>query len=289
MSYQIITDVTADIDLSLYKGLPEPIIIPMEVIMGGQTYIYGKDGTITVEEFYERLRSGEAAQTSQINPTVYTEYFRKILEEGKDVLYLCFSSGLSGTIQSAILCMEKLREEFPDRKLYCVDTLAASAGEGLFVEGVLRKQAEGLSIEEVVAWAEEHKLFMCHWFTVDSLDHLRRGGRVSAAEAFLGTALQIKPVLHVSEEGKLIPMEKARGQKKAIQSQVRHIAEGWKPELGKRVWIGHGDCMERAQELAEKVRELYADAQIDIVPIGPVIGAHAGPGVLSLFYWGSNR
>ncbi|MCI6157130.1 MAG: DegV family protein [Peptoniphilaceae bacterium] len=289
MSYQIITDVTADIDLSLYKGLPEPIIIPMEVIMGGQTYIYGKDGTITVEEFYERLRSGEAAQTSQINPTVYTEYFRKILEEGKDVLYLCFSSGLSGTIQSAILCMEKLREEFPDRKLYCVDTLAASAGEGLFVEGVLRKQAEGLSIEEVVAWAEEHKLFMCHWFTVDSLDHLRRGGRVSAAAAFLGTALQIKPVLHVSEEGKLIPMEKARGQKKAIQSQVRHIAEGWKPELGKRVWIGHGDCMERAQELAEKVRELYADAQIDIVPIGPVIGAHAGPGVLSLFYWGSNR
>ncbi|MDD7543539.1 MAG: DegV family protein [Peptoniphilaceae bacterium] len=289
MSYQIITDVTADIDLSLYKGLPEPIIIPMEVIMGGQTYIYGQGGTITVEEFYERLRTGEAAQTSQINPTVYTELFRKILEEGKDVLYLCFSSGLSGTIQSAILCMEKLREEFPDRKLYCVDTLAASAGEGLFVEGVLRKQAEGLSIEEVVAWAEEHKLFMCHWFTVDSLDHLRRGGRVSAAEAFLGTALQIKPVLHVSDEGKLIPMEKARGQKKAIQSQVRHIAEGWKPELGKRVWIGHGDCMERAQELAEKVHELYADAQIDIVPIGPVIGAHAGPGVLSLFYWGSNR
>ena len=175
---------------------------------------------------------------------IYRRCFEQALKAGEDVLYLCFSSGMSGTLQSANLCAEELREEYPARRLIVLDTLCASVGQAMLVREAARKQQEGLSIDELAAWVEENRLKICHWFTVDSFDHLKHGGRVSAAAAAVGTMLQIKPLLHVDDEGKLRVAEKPRGRKQAIRTQIAHMKEGWTPEMGRLVVIGHGDCPE---------------------------------------------
>lgn len=289
MGYKLFSDVTADVSEELMRGMPEVELVPMQVELGGKNYIYGPGGDLTVEHFYAEQRAGKFASTSQINPMVYRECFEKTLKAGEDILYLCFSSGLSSTLQSANLCAQELREEYPERKLIVVDTLCAAVGEAMLVREAARKQQEGLTIEELAAWVEENRLKICHWFTVDSFDHLKHGGRVSAAAAAVGTMLQIKPLLHVDEEGKLRVAEKPRGRKQAIRTQVAHMKEGWTPEMGKLVVIGHGDYPDDVEQLRQAVLKEFPDADIRVAYIGPVIGAHTGPGMLALIYWGTNR
>ena len=289
MGYQLFTDMTADVSEALMRGMPEVAYVPMQVELGGESFAYGPGGTLTVEQFYAQQRAGKFASTSQINPMIYRRCFEQALKAGEDVLYLCFSSGMSGTLQSANLCAEELREEYPARRLIVLDTLCASVGQAMLVREAARKQQEGLSIDELAAWVEENRLKICHWFTVDSLDHHKHGGRVSAAAAVVGTMLQIKPLLHVDEEGKLRVAEKPRGRKQAIRTQVAHMKEGWMPEMGKLVVIGHGDCPEDCEQLKQAVLKEFPDADIRVADIGPVIGAHTGPGMLALIYWGTNR
>ena len=289
MRYQIYSDATADTCPSMREGLPPAEIIPMEVTLGDQPYTYGPGGGLTVEHFYAEQRAGKFATTSQINPLVYRNAFEKSLKEGKDVLYLCFSSGLSGTIERARLCMRELAAEYPGRKLACVDSLCASVGEGFLLCEALKKQAGGMGFDEMVAWLEESRLHVCHWFTVDTFDHLRHGGRVSGAVAMIGTALQIKPLLHVDGTGHLQVMGKPRGRRKAIETQLSLLRQGWTPARGKLVVVGHGDCPADAALLRDTILESYPDADVHIAPIGPIIGAHTGPDMLAIIYWGDNR
>lgn len=288
-AYQIFTDATADMNFSLPAELPAVGFIPMKLEIGGKEYTYGPSGTISAGEFYALQRAGNFGTTSQINPTVYSDCFEPCLQQGKDILYLCFTSGMSGTFQAAQLCAGELQEKYPNQKIICVDTLCASIGEGLLVQEAARKQGEGCSMEEVGQWVMEHRLQVCHWFTVDIFDHLRHGGRVSAASAFVGTALQIKPLLHVDEQGRLAVMEKPRGRKRAIAAQIARMEQGWQPEISSSIVIGHGDDPAAAAELKEAVEKRFPQAKIDVAEIGPIIGSHTGPGMLALVYWGKNR
>lgn len=289
MTYQIITDATADLNDKLLAGLPDVRIIPMNVEVGGTEYLFGPGGNIDCDEFYRSLRSGQFASTSQINPDTYRAHFEAILKQGLDVLYLCFSSGLSGTIQSARMAIEELKEKYPKRRILCLDTLCAAVGEGLFVMEAAKKQAQGMDLQSLYNWLKEHRMNLCHWFTVDTFDHLKHGGRVSATSAAMGTLLGIKPLLHVDENGKLVSMAKPRGRKKALQGLLASMENGWLPEISQEVLIGHGDSLDVAQELRDMIAARFPEAQIQIAPIGPVIGAHAGPGVIALFFWGSNH
>lgn len=287
--YQIFTDATADCGTKLAEAPASVRVIPMQLEIGGQEYTYGPGGTITTEEFYALQRAGNYATTTQIGPSVYFQFFEEALRAGQNVLYLCFTSGMSGTFQSAQVCADALAEAYPDRKIICVDTLCASVGEGFLVWEAARRQAAGYSLEELAQWVTESRLKVCHWFTVDVFDHLRRGGRVSAAAAVLGTALQIKPLLHVDEAGRLAVVEKPRGRKQAIKAQLARMEQGWMPELGSTVMVGHGDCAEGAHMLEEAIRAQFPTADIVTADIGPIIGAHTGPGMLAVIYWGSTR
>ena len=289
MTYQIITDATADLNEELLAGLPEVRIIPMHVQVNGKEYMFGPGGNITNEEFYAYLRSGQFATTSQINPETYREHFVAILKQGMDVLYLCFSSGMSKTIQSAQMAIAELQEEYPDRTILCLDTLCAAVGEGLFVMEAAWKQSQGMGIQELYSWLEDHRMNLCHWVTVDTFDHLKHGGRVSATSAAMGTLLGIKPLIHVDENGKLVAMGKPRGKKKALQALLSNMEKGWMSEISKQVIIGHGDSLEVAKELRDMVATRFPEAEIFIAPIGPIIGAHAGPGVMTVFFWGNNH
>lgn len=288
-SYQIFTDATADCAPQWLASLPPIEVLPMQVAIGDREYTYGPEGTITVADFYARQRAGMYAVTSQITPSQYLQAFEPVLRAGKDILYLCFSSGMSGTFQSAQICAEELQERYPDRNIICLDTLCASVGEGFLVCEAAMRQAEGYTLEELALWVTRHCLEVCHWFTVDVFDHLRRGGRVSASAAVLGTALQIKPLLHVSQTGALAVVEKPRGRKQAVRAQLAKLEQGWTPELGKRIVVGHGDCPEGAQALEKAVRERFPEAEVFTADIGPIIGAHTGPGMLALIYWGNTR
>ena len=289
MAYKIFTDATADLNDELLRGLPEITVIPMEVMVDTEMYKYGLNEGISADEFYQKLRNGMYARTSQINPSIYNDYFSSALEEGFDVLYMSFSSEMSSTYTSAELSKIELEEEYPERKIICIDTLCASVGECLLVCEALSRQQEGMSIEELATWVEEHKLNVCHWFTVDTFEHLKHGGRVSAATAAIGTTLNIKPLLHVTDEGKLQAKEKPRGRKQALKALLKKLEEGWKPEIGKRIIIGHGNSVERAMELKGLILEKHPDAEIQIADMGAVIGAHTGPDVLAAIYWGNNR
>lgn len=287
--YQILADVTADHSPEMLQNLPPVTFLPMDVEIGGELHTYGPGGDITVESFYALQRAGNFASTTQIAPAGFLPYFEPVLEAGQDLIYFPLTSGLSGTCQSAQLCIEELKEKYPERKILCVDTYCASVGQGFIVREALRKKAEGLTIEELEAWVLEHRLDVCHWFTVDVFDHLKHGGRVSAAAAVMGTALQIKPMLHVDNEGRLAVMDKLRGRRRAIAAQVEKMAAGWTPEVSKLVVVGHGDDPEAAQQLKGSVLDAFPDAEVVIAPIDPIIGAHTGPGMLALIYWGCNR
>ena len=288
-NYQIFTDATADISSYMLENLPLLQIIPMNLEIGGNEFTYGPNGNISCEEFYNLQRNGNFATTSQINSLTYLEHFEPFLKQETDILYICFSSGMSGTYQAAHIAIEELKTLYPNRKIICVDSLCASIGEGFLVHEALKKQAEGLTLEELEKWLLENRLKVCHWFTVDVFEHLKHGGRVSAVSAAIGTTLQIKPLLLVNNDGKLQVSAKPRGRKKAIAMQIEKLENSWLPELGNSVFIGHGDNLEAAEQLKDMISEKFPNADIKISEIGPIIGSHTGPGMLAVIFWGNQR
>lgn len=257
--------------------------------MDGKNYKHGS--FLPVHEFYDAMRNGSMPTTSQVNPQDARAVFEPYLKEGKDILHIAFSSGLSGTYNSSRIAAEELIEEYPDRKIIVVDSLAASLGQGLLVYLAAEKKEQGEDLEAVAKWAEENKLHMVHLFTVDDLNHLYRGGRVSKTTAVVGSLLNIKPVLHVDNEGKLIAIGKVRGRKKALQELVKLMDEkiGSYHDKCHTIFISHGDCESDAQYLAEKVKEKYQINTIIMNQVCATIGAHSGPGTMALFFVGDER
>lgn len=242
-----------------------------------------------IKTFYDKMRAGGVAKTAAVNSESFTVEFEKILAAGNDLLYIGFSSGLSTTYNSGRLAAEALREKYPDRKILTVDSLAASAGQGLLVYLVLQKKQAGATIEEAAAYAEEIKLNICHWFTVDDLVYLKRGGRVSPTAAFFGNALGIKPVMHVDNEGHLVNVTKVRGRKSAIAALAAKYGEtALDPENG-TIFISHADCLPEVEELADMIHAKFGGTVDIITDVGAVIGAHAGPGTIALFFVGKER
>lgn len=287
--YVLITDSSADLSQEMVQELGVTVL-PLSFTIQGKTYRnYPDNREMDLPLFYDMLRAGELATTSAVNVAEYTQAVEPILQEGKDVLILAFSSGLSSTYQASVLAAGELREKYPDRKIYTVDTLCASLGQGLLVYLAAQEQRKGKSIEEVRDWAEETKLHLCHQFTVDDLHFLKRGGRISATTAVVGSMLQIKPVLHVDNEGRLINIGKARGRQASLKALVDKMEKTVTEEGKKTVFISHGDCRKDAVAVADMVRERFGTQDIRINYVGPVIGAHSGPGTLALFYLGTER
>lgn len=266
------------------KGVP---VFALKYTIDDETY-EDRNG-LSEKEFFQKLREGKMAVTSQLNPDEAREKIEPFLKEGKDVLHLCFSSGLSGTYNSMRLAAEDLQEEYPQRKVIIIDTLCACMGEGLLLHYALKKKDEGMSIDALAQWVEENKLHICHNVTVDDLNHLQRGGRVSKTAAVLGTMVQIKPIIHMDNNGTLQVIGKERGRKKSVNKILNMTieqAKGWDNEV---IMITHGDCLEDAEYLADLVREKMGINNILINNIGTVIGSHTGPGVLAIFCMGEKR
>ena len=287
--YVLITDSSADLSQEMVQELGVTVL-PLSFTIQGKTYRnYPDNREMDLPLFYDMLRAGELATTSAVNVAEYTQAVEPILQEGKDVLILAFSSGLSTTYNSSAIAVEELREKYPDRKVYTVDTLCASLGQGLLVYLAAQERAKGKSIEEVRDWAEANKLHLCHQFTVDDLHFLKRGGRISATTAVLGSMLQIKPVLHVDDEGHLINIAKARGRQASLKALVDKMEQTAIDPAAQTVFISHGDCLEDAQAVAQMVKDRMGVKEVYLNHIGPVIGAHAGPGTVALFYVGTER
>lgn len=288
-SYVVMTDSSADLSAELVKKLGLDVI-PLSVNVGEKSFMnYPDEREIGSHEFYEMLRGGANAKTSAVNVDTFVNAMSVHLKQGKDVLYLGFSSGLSSTYNAGAIAAEELRAAYPDRKILTVDTLCASLGQGLLVYLTVQKVLAGATIEEAAAFAEENRLHLCHWFTVDDLFFLKRGGRVSAATALVGSALGIKPVLHVDNEGHLINVSKARGRKNSILALVDRMEKSAIDPAKQTIFISHGDCLADAEFLADEVRKRFGISDITINFVGPVIGAHSGPGTLALFFLGEER
>ena len=286
MRYKIITDTCCDYPAEMYKDL-DLTVVPLAVLYKGVNYKEYDEAWL--KALFDGLRQGEHTSTTAANPQDWTTAIEPVLQAGQDALVLTFSSGLSTTYQSAVIAAEELAEKYPERKVRVVDTLCASLGQGLLVWYACKKRDEGLDLDQLAAWCEENKLHLCHWFTVDDLMYLKRGGRVSAATALLGTMLQIKPVLHVDNEGHLINVAKARGRKASIEALAAKMGQTGLPGENETVFICHGDCLEDAQYLESIVKEKYGVKNVFIYYVGAVIGSHSGPGTLALFYLGEHR
>ncbi len=284
--YVIITDSSCDLPLTKAEELGIKII-PLEVNIEGVGTKMNDE--IDIKEFYEFLRSKRSAKTSAVNMDRFIEFFEDFLKQGKDVLYIGFSSGLSATFMAAKNASEELSEKYPDNKIIAIDSLCASLGQGLIVYHAAVKKSEGKTIEQVARFVEANKLKLCHWFTVDDLFFLKRGGRVSGATAVLGTMLNIKPILHVDDEGHLINVQKARGRNAAITALIEKMKDTAIDPEHQTVFISHGDCYEDAERLADMISAEFGIKNIFISEIGPVIGAHSGPGTLALFFLGTKR
>lgn len=287
--YVLITDSTTDFSQDIVDELGV-VICPLQFEMDGLTYRnFPDEREMNSEDFYAQMRAGKMPKTSQINVSDFCEYFSEYLEKGLDILYIAFSSGLSGTYNNSVIAINELKEKYPGRKIISVDSLAASMGEGLLVYFAAKLKKDGMGIDELAKWVEDNRLHLCHWFTVDDLHHLKRGGRVSAATAIVGSALSIKPVLHVDDEGHLINVSKVRGRKASLNAMVDSMAETYNNKYD-TVMICQGDCLSDAEYLAGEVKKRVKGVKkIIIGNIGPVIGAHAGPGVIALFFYGDHR
>ena len=286
MSYQIITDSCCDFTKEMYEKLGLAVV-PLMVNFRGQTFPDRNDESL--KDMYAGLRAGEVATTSAANPGQWQELMEPYLQKGEDLLVLAFSSGLSTTYQSASMAADELRTMYPDRTISVVDSLCASLGEGLLAYYACKKRDEGMPLRELTQWLLDNRLHLCHWFTVDDLMYLKRGGRVSAATAIVGTMLNIKPVLHVDNEGHLINVGKARGRKASIQAMAKKVAELGAGFDNATMFISHGDCPEDAEYLAGLLKEQYGAKEVYITSVGAVIGSHSGPGTLALFFMGEHR
>ena len=285
MSFKIITDSCCDLTDEMVAQL-DLTVAQLSVEMDGRAFT---NAEMTPKALNDHMRAGKMPKTAAADPDGWAECIRPHLEQGRDVLVLAFSSGLSATYQSAVIAAEELREEFPQRKLIVVDTLSAAIGQGLLVYTAAGMRSEGKTIDEVAAWVEAHKKQVCHWVTVEDLMHLKRGGRVSAATAVVGTMLSIKPIIRVDDEGKLDSCAKSRGRKAAINYLLARMEESFDPTLSDTVFIGHGDCEAEAQAMAETIKTRFGVKQVFINYVGAVIGAHTGPGVLVVAFFGKNR
>ncbi len=285
-NYRIITDSACDLWAELVSKL-DIDIVPLYLNFRGETHPDSVD--TGMKELFAALRAGESATTSAVNPDRWANAMKPALEAGQDVLVISFSSGLSATYQSAVIAGDELREAYPQRTIRVVDGLSASLGQGLLIWYACQKRDEGLTVDELADWVTENRFHLCHWFTVDDLMYLKRGGRISAATALLGTMLQIKPVLHMDDEGHLINVSKARGRKASIHALADKMGQLGLPGENDTVFICHGDCLEDAEYLGNLVRERYGVKTVNIGYVGSVIGSHSGPGTLSLFFLGTHR
>ena len=285
-NYQIITDSACDLPKAMLQQLSVEAA-PLHVLFRGENLADSVDEGL--QEIYAGLRAGEKTTTSAVNPEGWAAAMEPVLAAGEDVLVIAFSSGLSTTYQSAVIAAEELAEKYPQRQIRVVDSLCAALGQGLFVWYACKKRDEGLSLEELTAWCEENKLHVCHWFTVNDLMYLKRGGRISATTAVLGTMLQIKPILHVDDEGHLVNMIKARGRKGSIEGLVKKLQELGEGYDNSTVFICHGDCLEEAEQLKVLAQQCQGVKEVFVGNLGAVIGSHAGPGTLALFFMGKHR
>ncbi len=286
MAYRIVTDTCCD--------FPEQMYAELNLAVARLSVHYKSESVkeypeAWLKQVYDGLRSGEEATTSAANPQDWQDVIEPIVKGGEDALVLAFSSGLSTTYQSAVIAAGELMEAYPERKICVVDTLSASMGQGLLVWYACQKRDAGLSLEDLTQWCEETKHKVCQWFTVDDLHFLKRGGRISAATAVVGTMLQIKPILHVDENGKLINMAKSRGRKASIEALAKKVEELGIPGANDTVFISHGDCLEDANQLAAILKERYCVKNVVISYVGAVIGSHSGPGTLAMFFIGEKR
>lgn len=284
--YVIMTDTSCDIKRAMAEkyGIE---LMKLGAELDGKPFEAQTSEDIKI--FYRGLREKKDSKTYAANADMFIKAFEEILKEGKDILYLAFSSALSGTYNAAVVASHELSEQYPGRKIYVFDTKCASYGEGLLVYLAVLKKEEGEDIDSVLAYVQKTAPHLCHWFTVDDLFFLKRGGRVSAATAVVGSMLSIKPILHVDDEGRLIKVGTARGRKNAIAELFERMKKTAINPSEQIVFISHGDCPEDAQILADMVRREFSPKDIKISEIGPVIGAHSGPGTLALFFLGTER
>ncbi len=284
--YVITVNSTVDLPKEWLEERHVPVV-PLKYTIDGETYT-DMEG-LSAKEFFAKLREGKMSVTSQVNPEEAAELLEPYVKDGKDVLHLGFSSGLSGTLNSMRIAGQMLEEKYPEAKVIVIDTLCACLGEGLLLYKALQQKAMGKTIDETAQWVEENKLHICHNVTVDDLNHLHRGGRVSKTTAVLGTLVQIKPIIHMDDNGKLQVIGKERGRKKSLNKIVDMAVEqskGWDNDI---IMITHGDCIEDAEYVAKLVREKMGIDNILINNIGTVIGSHTGPGVVAVFCMGNKR
>lgn len=287
--YVIITESTSDLPVEIIEDLGI-YVIPMEYRVDEKDYFnYPDERELSAKDFYDKLRDGGKSTTSQINTVRYEDFFKEFLDKGLDIFYICFSSALSSTFNSSLIAIDDLKEKYKDRNIISVDSRAASLGEGLLVYNAVAKKNEGLDIFELEEWILENRDKLCHWFTVDDLKHLERGGRVSKMAATVGTALDIKPVMHVNNEGKLVPVKKVRGRKKSLKELILKMKEFSVDTENQIIFIGHGDALEDAIFVKELVEKKFNPKKIIINNIGPVIGSHSGPGTIALFFVGKQK
>ncbi len=284
--YVILTDSSCDLPDDIVKKY-QLEILQLDFIVEGEGSFHNDQADI--EKVYSKLRNGANIKTSAANISQASEAIEALFNQKKDILYLGFSSGLSSTYQTVYMAGQELMEEYPERKMVSVDTLAASMGQGLLVYKACQAKDAGKSLEENAQYIEDIKLKLCHWFTVDDLFFLKRGGRVSGVTATVGTMLSIKPILHVDDEGHLINVSKVRGRKAAITELANRMEKLAVHPEDQDIFISHGDCIEDAEKLASIIKERFGNDRITISYVGPVIGAHSGPGTLALFFLGEHR
>lgn len=284
--FVIVSDSTVDLPKEYLQSKQVPII-SLSYIMDGVTY-EEMDG-LSHKEFFEKLRAGSLPTTSQINPEQAREALEPFAKEGKDILYIGFSSGLSGSYNSVRMAAEDLKEEYPDINIIAIDSLCACMGEGLLLYKALELKEHGMSMEEIAKWVEANKLHICHNVTVDDLNHLHRGGRISKTTAVVGSMIKIKPIIHMSDEGKLVVIGKERGRKKSLVSIIDRMEKQMQGYDNDIVMITHGDCIEDAEFVKKQVEERFGIHNVMINGIGSVIGSHTGAGVVAVFFMGDKR
>ena len=287
--FKIVTDSCIDLPLRTIEEL-DIEVVPLLLTIEGRDYRnYPDEREIRSHDFYDHLRRGAVPTTASLNPAEQEAAMEKWLGQGIDILCISFSSALSGTYQSAVIAEKALRERFPERKIVILDSLCASMGQGMLVTYAARLQKAGKTLEEVSQWVIDNRLNVCHLFTVGDLMFLKRGGRLSYGKALLGTLLQMKPLLHVSTEGKLVPTGTVRGRRQAISRMVDRMMDTIVDPENQIIYISHGDCLEEAEEMRDKIEDRMKTGPILLNPVGPVIGSHSGVGTIALFYLGKDR
>lgn len=287
--YIIFTDATTDIPVEEFKKYNIQII-PMNYTVDGIDNFYDGCGSDwNSKEFYKNMINGSLIQTSQIPYIHYIKKFEQYLERGLDILYICFSSSLSGTRQSAQMAIEKLKNKYPQREILCIDSLSASIGAGMLTLAAAQNKLKSFSIHDNAAWLEYNKLSICHWFIVNDLMYLKRGGRISSTSAYAGTILQVKPILHMDDKGHLVPVAKERGRKKAFKFLVDQVQHSYVSSENDIVIVGYSDSEIDAKKLAENIKEVMPNVNVLMCPIGPIIAGHTGPGLVGVFFFGNKR